>query len=171
MRRLSDNMKCKVDVTSEKGKGSCFSLTLPATTPEVRKPSVTRTTVRGLKGLKVLCVDDKNENLDALKTLLDKWGVISFQANSYDKGLFAVDEFTPDLMLIDYQLDHDLLGLDLISDIQQKMHKVIPAAIVTALQDETLKQRCGDLGIMYLNKPLKPAKLRAMMQSMAKQQK
>ncbi|MET1218215.1 MAG: PAS-domain containing protein [Glaciecola sp.] len=171
VRRLSDNMKCKVDVTSEKGKGSCFSLTLPATTPEVRKPSVTRTTVRGLKGLKVLCVDDKNENLDALKTLLDKWGVISFQANSYDKGLFAVDEFTPDLMLIDYQLDHDLLGLDLISDIQQKMHKVIPAAIVTALQDETLKQRCGDLGIMYLNKPLKPAKLRAMMQSMAKQQK
>jgi CheY-like chemotaxis protein len=80
-------------------------------------------------------------------------------------------QFTPDLMLVDYQLDRDLLGLDLISDIQQKMHKVVPAAIVTALHDEALKQKCHDLNIMHLNKPLKPAKLRAMVQSMAKQQK
>lgn len=171
VRRLSEKMDATVAVSSKKSVGSCFSLCLESTEPEHIQPSVTRRTVRGLKGLKVLCIDDKNENLDALQTLLDKWGVVVHLANTYEKGLMAVDEFTPDLMLVDYQLDRDLLGLDLISDIQQKMHKVVPAAIVTALHDEALKQKCHDLNIMHLNKPLKPAKLRAMVQSMAKQQK
>ena len=66
-------------------------------------------------------------------------------------------------------LDKDQDGLSLIKDIKAQVGKHIPSAIVTALQDQELKETCLSQGIQFLNKPLKPAKLRALLQSLAKQ--
>lgn len=172
VRRLTEQMHATIDVSSVKRKGSCFILNMRIGSP-VTESNVTFNKVKQtLSGLNVLCVDDKNENLDALETLLTRWEVNVVMANTYESALTLLASNkhpSPDVLLIDYQLDKDQDGLSLIKDIKAQVGKHIPSAIVTALQDQELKETCLSQGIQFLNKPLKPAKLRALLQSLAKQ--
>ena len=102
----------------------------------------------------------------------ERWEVNVVMANTYESALTLLASNkhpSPDVLLIDYQLDKDQDGLSLIKDIKAQVGKHIPSAIVTALQDQELKETCLSQGIQFLNKPLKPAKLRALLQSLAKQ--
>ena len=172
VRRLTEQMNATIDVISVKAKGSCFKLTMPEGSP-IKVSNVTFNKVKQtLSGLNVLCVDDKNENLDALETLLSRWEVNVVMANTYESALTLLssnEHPIPDVLLIDYQLDKDQDGLSLIKDIEAQVGKHIPSAIVTALQDPALKVTCLSQGIQFLNKPLKPAKLRALLQYLSKQ--
>ena len=172
VRRLTEQMNATIDVISIKAKGSCFKLTMPEGSP-IKVSNVTFNKVKQtLSGLHVLCVDDKNENLDALETLLSRWEVNVVMANTYESALTLLssnEHPIPDVLLIDYQLDKDQDGLSLIKDIEAQVGKHIPSAIVTALQDPALKETCLSQGIQFLNKPLKPAKLRALLQYLSKQ--
>ena len=69
---------------------------------------------------------------------------------------------------MDYQLSQHQNGLDLIDAIRQHLDIVLPASLITATQDEELVARCKAQGVNYLTKPLKPAKLRALLQSMTR---
>ncbi len=171
VRRLTQQINGTITVDSEKDKGSCFTLSLPLGEAQAAQKTDARTSNSTLSGLKALCVDDKTENLDALSLLLKKWGIEAELANTYEAGLAKIAEFDADILLIDYQLDKDQNGVNLIQELQVAAHKETPAAILTALHDEQLKEQCKSLNIQHLNKPLKPAKLRALITTMAKQTK
>lgn len=173
VRRLTEQMQATMTVTSTKNKGSCFVLSMHKGSP-IAVSNVTFNKIKQtLSGLNVLCVDDKNENLDALDTLLSRWEVNVVMANTYAKAVAIIEsgEFLPDALLIDYQLDKDQDGLALIAQINTQLNNTIPSAIVTALQDNELRETCLKQGVQFLNKPLKPAKLRAVLQTLAKQGK
>jgi CheY-like chemotaxis protein len=121
-------------------------------------------------GMQVLCVDDQRENLDALSTLLEKWGVKVYLANNWDDALSLAESVKPQILLMDYQLSHedDKNGLALIDTIRTKLNVVVPAALITATPDESLVVQCKEQGVNFLAKPLKPAKLRALLQSMTR---
>ncbi|MGJ8678916.1 PAS domain-containing hybrid sensor histidine kinase/response regulator [Paraglaciecola sp.] len=164
--RLSEKLGSPLTMKSELRRGSCFTLTLamvPALSPE---PEVLAKTYTGLAGLEVLCVDDKIENLDAMQTLLNKWKLICFQASSADEAQQKFDQNQPDVLLVDYHLGNGINGLELISQLRTQAGKEIPAALVTASQDEEIKKQCAATTIGYLSKPIKPAKLRALLLSL-----
>lgn len=168
VRRLSRQINSQIYVESVVDRGSCFSLSLPKASPvEPEKRLAVRNTP-SFNNLRVLCVDDQQENLDALQTLLEKWGVTIAQANNWDDALTKAHQFSPQILLMDYQLSHDQNGLDLIEAIRQELDIVVPASLVTATHDETLVVRCKEQGVNFLSKPIKPAKLRALLQSMTR---
>jgi DNA-binding response OmpR family regulator len=68
----------------------------------------------------------------------------------------------PDLMLVDFHLD-DGDGLSAISEVRWKLGSEVPAILITADRSTELKDRAMKSGIRVLNKPLKPAALRALM--------
>jgi CheY-like chemotaxis protein len=171
VRRLTQQINGTIIVDSVKDKGSCFTLSLPLGEAQATQQTDARTSNSTLSGLKALCVDDKTENLDALSLLLNKWGIEAELANTYETGLAKIADFDADILLIDYQLDKDQNGVSLIQELQVAARKETPAAILTALHDEQLKEQCKSLNIQHLNKPLKPAKLRALITTMAKQAK
>ncbi len=173
VRRLTEQMQASISLASTKQKGSCFTLMLRKGKPIQESDTAISKIKQTLTGLNVLCVDDKNENLDALDTLLTRWEVNVVMANTYDGALSLIEtlEAQPDVLLIDYQLDKDQDGLTLIDAINTRYNKVIPSAIVTALDDPELRATCLAQGVQFLNKPLKPAKLRAVLQALAKQAK
>ena len=138
---------------------------------QVEQKTAVRTSNSALAGLKALCVDDKKENLDALSLLLNKWGIVAELANTYEGGLAKIADFDADILLIDYQLYKNQTGVNLIQELQVAAQKETPAAILTALHDEQLKEQCKSLNIQHLNKPLKPAKLRALITNLAKKTK
>ncbi|GGF79285.1 PAS domain-containing hybrid sensor histidine kinase/response regulator [Alteromonas lipolytica] len=168
VRRLSNQMQCKVQVKSEVGKGSCFSISFPMTQPKVVRSASLANPTASFSGLRVLCVDDQQENLDALQTLLEKWGVSTVLADNWDDAITQADIFSPQILLMDYQLGNDQNGLDLIDAIRQHLDIVLPASLVTATHDEDVVTRCKEQGVNYLSKPIKPAKLRALLKSMTR---
>lgn len=170
VRRLSLQLDSDISVVSKIGKGSCFAFSLAKAAPKQVSniPAKPRSTT--FTGMDVLCVDDQRENLDAMQTLLQKWGVNVFLANNWDDALKVCDVIQPQILLMDYQLSHDndKNGLALIEEIRHRLNIVVPAALITATSDESLVTQCKAQGVNFLAKPLKPAKLRALLQSMTR---
>ncbi|WP_137168101.1 PAS domain-containing hybrid sensor histidine kinase/response regulator [Salinimonas lutimaris] len=168
VRRLSSQMNSKVEVTSRLGTGSCFTLALPRASERQQRRQLRPSRPATFKGLRALCVDDQQENLDALKTLLEKWGITVVLADNWDDAIKQADIFGPHILLMDYQLGEQHNGLDLIDAIRQHLNIVLPATLITANQDDALLARAREQGVNYLSKPLKPARLRALLQSMTR---
>ncbi|MBU3024016.1 PAS-domain containing protein [Aestuariibacter sp. A3R04] len=168
VRRLGQQMQSKISVSSMPGRGSCFTLEIGKAATRRQALQETPSKTSSFMGLRVLCVDDQQENLDALQTLLEKWGVTVVLASNWDDALKQADIFAPQILLMDYQLDADKNGLDLIEAIRQHLNIVVPASLVTANHEDELIARCKEQGVNYLTKPLKPAKLRALLQSLSR---
>ncbi len=165
VRRLSMQMSSKIYVSSSVGKGSCFWLDLPQGTASISLPAPPTGSSSSFQDLRVLCVDDQPENLDAMKTLLEKWGVQVTLANTWDEGITQAAQADPQVLLMDYQLSPTQNGLDLIHAIRQQQGWDIPASLITATHDDALKVNCQQHRVHYLNKPIKPAKLRLVLQN------
>jgi CheY-like chemotaxis protein len=105
-----------------------------------------------------------------MQTLLSKWGVNVALANNWEDALTLCETIQPQILLMDYQLSHDdeKNGLALIEEIRARLNVVVPAALITATPDDGLVTQCKAQGVNFLSKPLKPAKLRALLQSMTR---
>lgn len=168
VKRLTAQMDCSVKVDSEEGKGSTFTLILDQVAPPERAKLVVTTTNSVFSGLKILCVDDQQENLDAMYILLSKWGIEVDTANGYESAIETANKFEPQILLVDYQLGKGPNGLDIIEALRQQCNTILPACLVTAKRDDELVAQCREHGVNFMNKPLKPAKLRTLIQSMTK---
>jgi PAS domain S-box-containing protein len=171
-KRMADQLNASIDLHSRPGRGSCFSVLVPigneqalietAEQPQDQLP---------LDPMLVLCIDDEAKNLVALTALLEKWGC---QTQCFDRPEAALEwaktqQTVPDLMLLDYQLGPTLNGLELAAELRTIWHLDIPTALVTAMDDEALRQAARHAKIPVLNKPIKPAKLRSFLRAAASQ--
>ena len=72
--------------------------------------------------------------------------------------------FEPRIMLADYQLDHVLTGLDVMTGIRERMNNPdIPGILITADPRPEIADQAKALGFYFLSKPVRPAALRALM--------
>ena len=65
--------------------------------------------------------------------------------------------------MVDYQMVDQVNGIDLIERIRKRLGYQAGAVLVTANQQDDLRQQCRELNISYLRKPLKPAAMRAIL--------
>ena len=163
--RLSKLLDLRVNIRSAPGQGSCFSINLPTTDPIVSVPVNPQKKINGIAGIKALCLDDEDTNLDAMQTLLTRWQVETVTANRYDKALLLLTEESPDVLLVDYQLGDHRTGLDFIAEVRTTLKREVPAILITAVRDEALLLEAQHQSVHYLPKPVKPAKLRALLSS------
>ncbi|MCY7295903.1 PAS domain-containing hybrid sensor histidine kinase/response regulator [Alteromonas sp. a30] len=161
--RLSKQIQAEIHVHSELWQGSCFTVSLERAKAQQEKSVGTEPSSSGLNSLQVLCIDDEQQNLNAMKTLLSKWGMKVECVTNKSHALQAVDRQQPNVLLVDYQLANDENGIDIILTIRQQCEYNIPAILVTANRQEEVVQRAADNNIHYLTKPLKPAKLRSLL--------
>jgi len=68
------------------------------------------------------------------------------------------------VVLMDYQLNDNHKGLDLLKSYRQRYDNFL-GVIVTAEQDRQVEEDTVCLGFKYLAKPVEPAKLRATLQA------
>jgi CheY-like chemotaxis protein/nitrogen-specific signal transduction histidine kinase len=168
VKRLTQQLNCTVKVDSIENKGSCFAVMFDAVAPPEPVGKIVSATRSVFTGLRILCVDDQQENLDAMQTLLSKWGVNTQTALNAEQALEKAISFEPQILLVDYQLGKGPDGLAIIESIRMELNIVLPACLVTAKRGDDLIKMCKEQGVNYLNKPLKPAKLRTLIQSMTK---
>lgn len=161
--RMVQLLDYKLYVYSQVNRGSCFMLEVPlvsAPQPETLKPTIQQTQQHSLK---VLCLDNDEAILQGMQILLEKWGHQAIMCNDKQQALTFIEQHQPDVWLIDQHLNQEQMGIDFILQ-----HRVadIPIALVTADSDPDLPQRLKELGIVLMKKPLKPAQLRAWLNSL-----
>jgi CheY-like chemotaxis protein len=97
--------------------------------------------------------------------LLGGWGCRVATAASQHEALEQVAKAgrLPDLVLADLHLDAGPDGLDVIAALRAAWGRTVPAALVTADRDPTLRPRARGRQVELLHKPVRPAALRALL--------
>ncbi|MCP5161654.1 MAG: hybrid sensor histidine kinase/response regulator [Hahellaceae bacterium] len=160
-----------IEVHSTVGKGSCFSLTLPLASVEACSrvtqttiPEIPRHTLMPALSLNVLCLDNDAGILEGMVTLLKGWGCKVTACSNREETLNAYKDKMPDVVIADFQLDNGDNGLDVLNTLRTQFSPArFRALLVTANTDSDIRQQALNLGYQYLRKPLKPAALRAIM--------
>jgi CheY-like chemotaxis protein len=163
--RLSQLMSHPVRVYSRPGRGSCFEVELPLAhwaQPSSASP-VASASSRSDLALTVLVIDNEPQNVDALVTLLKRWGCETHFATS---GAQAMTVPVPDLVLLDYHLGEAETGLTLYPQLLAHWQTTVPGILITAHPDDQLRGEAEALGLSYLRKPVKPATLRSLLRAM-----
>nr|WP_244635662.1 hybrid sensor histidine kinase/response regulator [Chthonobacter albigriseus] len=168
VKRMVQALGHKLEFRSIEGRGTVFSVTVPAAdplttpTPAARERAALKTF--GVADAKVLVVENDEAVRAATAHLLSRWSCRVWSARSLsDVVSFAPTGPVPDLILADYHLDNGETGLDAISHVRKHFLRQIPAVIVTANASEDVARRSRTMGCEILQKPVKPAELRALM--------
>ncbi|WP_206240559.1 hybrid sensor histidine kinase/response regulator [Novosphingobium terrae] len=169
VRRAADMLGHKIWLHSAPGEGSTFAITLPLGRPVAASEGdgVTAPRDRSMQGRRVLVVDNERQIQSGMRTLLGGWGCQVAIAGDYGEAvrLFADGE-RPDIILADYHLNDGETGDRVIAQLQAHFAASIPAVMISADRGEELKTQLAASGTPLLNKPVKPAQLRALLRTM-----
>ncbi|MEM1411786.1 MAG: PAS domain-containing hybrid sensor histidine kinase/response regulator [Pseudomonadota bacterium] len=164
--RMARVLEHPLTLRSTPGRGSAFLIEVPlapAGVPTVRAgqpEGETRTTP--LEGAVVLCVDNEPEILEGMTALLERWGIVVQTAVGGDSAVVEAGIQAPDLVLMDYHLDADATGLDVLKRLREEAAYEGPAVVITADRSPELEEELREAGLPVLRKPLRPAALRAL---------
>lgn len=170
--RIASMLEYRVEVRSQLGRGSVFSIEVPlSATAAPTRPNMEARPVTGdpLPGRRLLVVDNEPGILASMSALLGQWGCEVLTASDLDGALAAQRERVPELLLVDYHLDHGRLGCEVIRSLRERSASELPAVIITADRSDQCRRELQQLGIPLLNKPVKPGKLRAVISQLLAQ--
>jgi CheY-like chemotaxis protein/anti-sigma regulatory factor (Ser/Thr protein kinase) len=164
--RLGRVLGHRIDLESTPGRGSVFAVEVPraASLPSTRKPAAPARRSARLDGLTALCIDNEAQILQGMEALLKRWGCAVLTAPDRQQALRALHEpgAAPDVLLVDYHLD-DGNGLEAVAEIRAALGRDVPAVLITADFSDALREAARRDGVAVLNKPVKPAALRALL--------
>ena len=165
--RIAKVLDHRVDLHSEPGRGSHFWITVPIAETALSEPFVApsrRAAAGNMFGLPVLCIDNEPKILEGMQTLLSGWGCKVMTAPSLARAVVGIDEqaWAPSVLLVDYHLD-DGNGIAAIVELRRRFGAELPAILITADRSEGVREAARAGGIPIVNKPVKPAALRALL--------
>ncbi|WP_454008700.1 hybrid sensor histidine kinase/response regulator [Aeromonas sp. Marseille-Q7275] len=168
-RGISQVLGHQLSLRSWPGAGSVFSITLNLATRPVTPSQLAAPVVRDsqLEGIRVLCIDNEEDILIAMASLLGRWGCEVRCAQSLEQAEEIIGAgFLPRLVLSDYHLDDGKTGLQALHMIRLAHGNDIGGIIISADRKSELQTQIREHGFGYVSKPVKPLKLRALMNSL-----
>ncbi|WP_431857910.1 NahK/ErcS family hybrid sensor histidine kinase/response regulator [Azospirillum sp.] len=154
-----------VGVRSVVGKGSAFTLALPRVHAAAAPVAIAAPDAEDdLAGVAILAIDNDESVLMGLTSLLRAWDCEVLPGSVPEDAIAAAQRagFVPDLLITDFHLDEGAIGADVVRAARQVLGAGIPAIIVTADRSAQVRERIERAGAHLLYKPVKPAKLRAL---------
>jgi PAS domain S-box-containing protein len=171
VRRISRLLNHPVQVRSEPGRGSTFSVLVPLATDasELSElPAAEMASHAAVGDINVVIVENEPDVLEGMAQLLGTWGCRFVAASDQASALAALDrsDSPPDIVLVDYHLDDNRLGTDVIHAIRKHLGMEIPAVVITADRSPEIQHLVQEMSsVSLLVKPIKPARLRAVVAS------
>ena len=111
---------------------------------------------------RILIVEDEENARKGYEALLRKWNYEVLGVGSGEDALAKFPEFSPDVMLADVELP-GMNGLDLLHHLGEEIHH-LPVIIITGRgSDERVVHAIEAGAYWYIEKPLKPPVLRALL--------
>jgi PAS domain S-box-containing protein len=153
-RKFCQMMGGDITVTSEPGKGTSFTLQLPAVVQE-RKPEALKprpAAANDAQGTPVLVIDDDPNVHDLMRRFLGKEGFRIVTALSGEEGLKLAREAPPDVIVLDVQMPV-MDGWVVLQQIKaDPLLRDIPVVLVTMMDQKNLGYSLG--ANEYLTKPV-----------------
>jgi PAS domain S-box-containing protein len=167
--RIARMLGHKRGLVSAPGKGAAFSIDLPLAAADLASLKDSQPDHAGAETMArapfVICVDDEEQVREGMDVLLKSWGCDVITAASADLALTASAgrDGPPDLLLIDLHLGDDQPdGITEIAKLRDAWGDALPAVLITANRDPIVMARAKALSLDVLHKPVKPARLRAL---------
>nr|WP_247887356.1 hybrid sensor histidine kinase/response regulator [Azospirillum sp. SYSU D00513] len=165
-RGLAGRLGHRVEVCSEEGRGSLFTVIVPRA-PEsadgapVRLPDIEAEA--DVSRARVLLIEDDPMVLSALDALLGQWGCAVTGVESYDAALerFGSGQARPDLVIADLRLRGAANGIVAIRQLAKALDTELPGLILTGDTDPMRLREARLSGYPLLHKPVAPLALRA----------
>src|SRR5262249_9326584 len=132
--RLCKLLDHPIELTSVVGKGSRFSVVVPAAPAQSEfadPPGVNPIAPGGLRDKLVVVIDDDTLVLDAIGGELRKWGCRVVATDTFDSALRSLEEHgPPDLIISDYRLANNESGIATIARLRAALGTNIPAFLL-----------------------------------------
>ena len=159
VQRLVRLLNLRLEVTSEVGKGSVFSLLLPfgeAQRPLKAPPAAAGTERESAAGRpRVLLVEDDPGVRDATRMLLSVEGYRVRAVASLAEALASArEEGAPDLLITDYHLRDGELGTQVITVLRENLRVEVRAVLVTGDTSNVVKHMPNDPHLRIASKPI-----------------
>ena len=158
-----------LSLRSVPGRGSVFAITVPL--GEASGLCVPPTAVERVRGgerrARILILDNEPLALAALAALLERWGHEVFcAANGAEARQRFEGQPPPDLALVDYHLGDGESGIAVAAHLRADWGRDVPCAVITADPTRAARDAAAEQGYPVLQKPVKPAALRALLQKL-----
>jgi len=165
--RIAGVLDHPIDLKSTVGRGTRFFVTVPLSmnAVQVQPQRDTLPADRAqLAGSNILCIDNDTIILDGMETMLSGWGCRVLKGVDLESAFAAINAtgIVPHALLVDYHLD-ETNGIDVINALREKYGPHVTAILITADRSASVRDAARDQGVQLLNKPIKPAALRALL--------
>jgi CheY-like chemotaxis protein len=119
----------------------------------------------GLAGTRVLALDNDRDALEALRSLLERWGCIVAVAGDRERAISACEAADAAVWLFDYHLDRGDTGVAVAKALADRFG-ARPTLILSADAGADVRAATHDAGYLLLTKPLKPLALKSTLDRM-----
>lgn len=166
--RMARVLSHQLTLRSTVGKGSVFAVRVPQAPAQPAAPKLCAAMPAPrpspLSDMVVVAIDNDPLIADGMKSLLTAWGCVAVVAARQRDAVaeLARLKLAPAAILADYHLDEGD-GVDAIVALRWKFGADLPAALITADRSPEMRERAAAKEVAVLNKPLKPASLRALL--------
>jgi CheY-like chemotaxis protein len=168
--RLARMLKHPIALAGTESGGSMFSVTVPVAKAVNYTAAVTTATPLArapISGAQIACIENDPAILDGMKTLLNAWGAEIIAVTEPEAAIEAIEAIENaggklTGLLVDYHLDRGN-GVAAIREIRRRFGETIPAILITADRSPHVRAAAREDKIAVLNKPVKPASLRALL--------
>src|SRR5712675_661837 len=165
--RLGRVLNHSIAIDANGSGGSVFSVTVPTASAINHTGAVTSATPLSrtpMSGSLIVCIENDPTILDGMKTLLTAWDAEVIAVADPDAAIEAIEAASGRVtgLLVDYHLDRGN-GVAAIRDIRRRFGDAIPAILITADRSPHVRAAAREEQISILNKPVKPASLRALL--------
>src|SRR3954462_403636 len=165
--RLARVLNHGIAIDATASGGSVFSVTVPIATAINHTAAVTSATPLSrtpMSGALIVCIENDPAILDGMKTLLTAWNAEVIAVTDPDAAIAAIEASGSSVtgLLVDYHLDRGN-GVAAIREIRRRFGENVPAILITADRSPNVRAAAREENIAVLNKPVKPASLRALL--------
>ena len=164
VKKLTTLMEHQLSLTSVEKSGCTFSIQLPCAETFVPALSLPDDTL-DISGTFIVIVDDAPDICEAMSITLKGWGCEVIISKSTQE---LIDEFNrvkypvPEVIIADYRLQDNLIGIETIDKVRSLFNCNIPAILISGDSREIIAKENPQIDCHYQQKPVSLPELKAL---------
>lgn len=162
VKRLSELMKADIQLNSQPGEGSCFTVVWRTRYRKLAAQAQENTVddEQCFTGLTAMVVEDNPVNQLLVARSLEGWGADVITANNGAEAIRQLEQHHADVILMDLQMPI-MDGFEATLQLRRRLHQHTPVIALTANTDPETQRRCLNAGMnAFLSKPVSLEQLR-----------
>jgi two-component system, sensor histidine kinase len=163
VKRMTQLLGCRVALDSEPGRGSLFSIEVPAGDPARIPPAPQAAAPEdfdALRGKVIAVVDDERDVREGLAELLGQWRCRPVVAASAAELMQQLGS-SPDAVIADYRLREHESGAGVAAALRARYGEALPVLIMSGDTTPEIFRVAREQRLPLLSKPVRAARLRA----------